>query len=70
MFGNKKEEGSMGGEVVILNAVESVQSGAASCPSPPAVVASLGPRYRTASDFAKQIRPLERVRVLLSFQRK
>lgn len=56
--------------MVILNAVESVQSGAASCPSPPAVVASLGPRYRTASDFAKQIRPLERVRVLLSFQRK
>ena len=65
-----RKKGAWEGEVVILNAVESVQSGAASCPCPPALVASLGPRYRIASDFAKQIRPLERVRVLLSFQRK
>lgn len=36
-------------------------AGASSCSSPPALVASLGPRYRISSDFAKQIRLLEGV---------
>lgn len=67
-----EEEGRKGhwGEAVILDAVESVQSGAASYPSSPALAVSLGPEDRISSDFAKQIRPSERVRVLLSFQRK